>query len=152
MRRVFFLFAAAVILSYAAGLYTHPPSSQEEYVTVAKVIDGDTVELTDGRRVRYEQINAPETNEEFGSGARELNDTLVYGKSVRLEAGSETLDIYGRTLGFVWLADGRMVNELMVAEGYAQVVAYYGRKSKYYDILKSAQEEAKEESRGMWSD
>lgn len=154
------LVALSVIGSFGAGYFAHPtsptptPASQtttiEETVVVARVLDGDTIELADGRRVRYAGINAPESNEEFATEARELNNSLVFGKIVRLELGEEKFDIYGRTLGFVWLPDGSMVNEIMVKEGSAEAVAYYGKKSKYFDRLVAAQDDAKAQRRGMW--
>ncbi len=48
----------------------------------------------------------------------------------------ENLDIYGRTLAYVYLPDGRCVNEIMVAEGYAkQYSRFYCREETNYQIL-----------------
>jgi micrococcal nuclease len=63
-----------------------------ETATVAQVVDGDTVELTDGRRVRYIGINTPERDQPYYQEATEANRQLVGGKDVQLEFDAETFD------------------------------------------------------------
>jgi len=102
-------------------------SSATEWVSVKWVDDGDTILLTDGRRVRYIGINAPEvahakygqSAEPFGKKAFEANKALVYGKKVRLEFDREAKDHYGRLLAYVYLEDGRCVNFELINAGWA---------------------------------
>ena len=96
-----------------------------ELATVRRVNDGDTVELADGRSIRYIGVNTPEidhkhkTADPFGLEARAFNAGLVEGKVVRLEFDQERQDGYGRTLAYVFLPDGSMVNERLLQAGLA---------------------------------
>ena len=80
---------------------------------VTHVVDGDTidVELADGSddTVRYIGIDTPETVKPDtpvqcgGPRAHEVNDRLVYGKTVTLRFDAERRDVYGRLLAYVYL-------------------------------------------------
>jgi micrococcal nuclease len=107
-----------------------PSFSNETFYLVKWVDDGDTIVLSDGRRVRYIGINAPEvehfssgkqvrTGEPFGRQAKDYNKELVYLKKVRLEFDHEKHDRYGRTLAYVFLEDNTFVNDKIVLEGFA---------------------------------
>lgn len=126
------------------------PTLESGTYTVSFVVDGDTIELENGTRVRYDGIDAPEYDQRLGASATELNKTLVEGKRINLEISEEKEDIYGRTLGFVWL-EGMMVNERLVEEGYARVF-FFGnmKKPKYYERFVAAQEAARKGHRGIW--
>ncbi len=95
------------------------------HATVDRVIDGDTVVLASGEKVRYLLINANEiTNghdECYGQEAKVLNQSLVEGKAVELTYDSECTDKYGRLLAYV-AVDGREVNSVLVERGYACVL------------------------------
>ncbi len=93
---------------------------------VARVIDGDTVELDDGQRVRYLLVNAPETtggkDECYGAEATDFNRQTVEGKTVTLVYDeAECTDRFDRLLAFVEI-EGRDVNALLVERGFAQVL------------------------------
>jgi micrococcal nuclease len=92
------------------------------HVTVDRVIDGDTIVLTTGERVRYLNIDANEiTNGHddcWGDEARTLNESLVAGQEVDLAFDEQCTDVYGRLLAYVTVAD-REVNSLLVERGYA---------------------------------
>ena len=127
-----------------------PPPFESGIYTVAFVIDGDTVELTNGTRVRYAGIDAPEHSERFGASSTDANKKFVERKEIYLEISEEKQDIYGRTLGFVWLND-ILINERLVEEGFARVF-YFGnmKKPKYYDRFMTAQESARKGLLGLW--
>ncbi len=126
-----------------------------ELIKVTKVIDGDTIEIEEGQRVRYIGIDTPETvhpNEPiecFGVEASNKNKELVLGKNVSLEKDVSETDKYGRLLRYVWVGD-LMVNEYLVREGYAQS-STYPPDVKYQDRFVEAQRKAREESKGLWS-
>lgn len=124
------------------------PSCSPEGVRVVKVIDGDTVVIEGGMKVRYIGINAPEMDEPFGKEAYEFNRQLVEGKRVRLEKDISDRDRYGRLLRYVFV-DGVFVNGELVRQGLARAKAY-PPDLKYQDILKKLEEEAKEHKRGIW--
>jgi len=95
-----------------------------EVATVARVIDGDTIELTSGERVRYLMIDTPEsttTTECYGPEAKQLNHDLVEGKDVTLRFDVERMDQFGRLLAYVTV-DGVEVNTRIVEGGYACVL------------------------------
>ncbi len=115
---------------------------------VVRVVDGDTIELESGEKVRYIGINAPETGQPFASSASALNSTLVLGKTVTLEFDVQTKDQYGRLLAYVYV-DTVMVNTHIVQEGMA-VIATFAPNVKYQDAILKAQQEARESCKGMW--
>jgi micrococcal nuclease len=91
---------------------------------VVKVVDGDTVVLSDGRTVRYIGIDTPEHGQPYFDAARNFNRKLVLGKPVELEFDLERYDHYGRLLAYVFVRDekGRrvFVNAEMVRNGFAR--------------------------------
>ena len=127
-----------------------------ERVFVRKVIDGDTVILEDGTRVRYLGINAPEIphedtpGEPFGWAATIRNRQLVQGKWVRMVSAGDKVDRFGRTLALVYLPDGRMVNEILVREGLAYF-CFFGKRPPHADLLLDAQRAAIGQRAGLWA-
>lgn len=132
------------------------PQEEAPSLQVKRVIDGDTIELEDGRKVRYIGINTPESVDPrrgvqcFGKEASAFNRELVEGKVVRLEKDVSETDKYGRLLRFVYLEDGTFVNERLVSEGYAAASPYAPDISKK-DFFKAAEMKARQEGRGLWS-
>jgi len=123
--------------------------TEGEYL-VTRVLDGDTIEIEGGYRVRYEGIDTPELSDLYGTQAYEDNKKLVDGKKVRLEFTEEKLDLYGRVLAYIWI-DSLLVNERLVADGLAEILWYNKmKKPKYYERLKSAEDAAKQNHWGMW--
>jgi micrococcal nuclease len=96
-----------------------------ERARVERVIDGDTVEISGGERVRYLLIDTPETTsgkqECFGADALEFNRSLVEGRIVELAYASRCRDRFGRLLAYVTVG-GLDVNARLVADGYACVL------------------------------
>ena len=127
---------------------------------VKKVIDGDTVELADGSRVRYIGIDTPEVRKHRGDGwvydpepyaenAKKYNEMLILGQRVKLEFDKEERDKYGRLLAYVFTKDSKMVNKELLEQGYAKVLVIPPN-VKYADVFKKTQERAKEARRGIW--
>lgn len=122
---------------------------------IMRVIDGDTVELTDGQVVRYNGIDTPETKHPnksvqcYGIEAAKFNEQLVLGKTVVLERDVSNTDRYGRLLRYVWL-DGKMVNWQLVAEGYA-FAKTYPPDIAYQTFFNQAQQFARDEKTGLWA-
>lgn len=120
---------------------------------VSRVIDGDTVVLQGGERVRYLLVDTPEStggkHECFGAEARELNRSLVEGRVVRLHYGEACTDRYGRLLAYVTV-EGHEVNARLVEEGYACALyvppAGESRRSEF----KGLESTARRAGRGMW--
>lgn len=122
--------------------------------TVARVVDGDTIELDNGDKIRYLLVNTPETtsgkNECYGANATTFNSDLVLGKVVQLDYDEPTCkDRYDRTLAYVTV-DGQEVNTLLVQRGYACVLHIPPAGDSRWDEFKDYQAEAKAASRGLW--
>ncbi len=136
---------------------TQPNSSNEgDTFLVIRVIDGDTIELESGQKVRYIGIDTPETKhptkgqECFGQQASDYNQELVLNKNVRLEKDVSETDRYGRLLRYVWV-DDILINEKLVAEGYA-VASSYPPDVKRQEQFTQAEQEARENDRGLWGE
>lgn len=133
------------------------PASQQGYsAAVARVIDGDTIKLVNGERVRYIGIDTPELHhpkkpvEYLAKEAKEFNQKLVGGKVVRLEFDVEKRDKYGRLLAYVYV-DDTFVNAKLLEEGYAQILTIPPN-VKYADEFLNLQGKAREENRGLWAE
>jgi len=126
-----------------------------EIAVVSRVIDGDTVELADGRRVRYIGIDTPEAVDPrkpvecFAREAKEENRRFVEGKTVRLEKDISETDNYGRLLRYVYRGEV-LVNESLLRNGFAHA-STYPPDVRYQDRLVAAEREARENKRGLWA-
>ncbi|GIW65344.1 MAG: hypothetical protein KatS3mg093_323 [Candidatus Parcubacteria bacterium] len=127
----------------------NPEINSTYYFKVLRVIDGDTIELTDGSRVRYIGINSPESGEPFYSEARKKNEELVLGKLVKLQFDVQTKDRYGRFLAYVW-SDNILVNQKLVEEGLA-VLETIPPNVSYQNEFLLAQKQAQKNCKGIWS-
>lgn len=120
---------------------------------VARVIDGDTVELESGERVRYLLVDTPENTssvECFGAEATAFNEQLVEGREVRLTYDVECTDRFGRLLAYVEV-DGRVVNQLLVEQGYACVLHIPPNGADAAPLYQDLETRAVDEGRGLWS-
>jgi micrococcal nuclease len=147
---------AKLIVSFIFYLITSPVFA-DDLVSVKWVDDGDTILLSDGRRVRYIGINAPEVAhpekgqaaERFGEAASKQNRRLVKGQRVRLDFDREKTDRYGRQLAYVYLEDGTFVNLKMVETGYAYVL-YKKPNTRHQRTFLKTQRLAMKNRVGMW--
>lgn len=125
-------------------------AAKGEDATVQRVIDGDSVLLTDGREVRYIGVDAAELESDgpWAQAAKAANIRLVEGRSVRLEQEISDTDRYGRLLRHVYVGD-RWVNGELVAAGLVQVRLYPPNVQRGTELVR-LQEEAQRRRRGMW--
>ena len=136
------------------------PDDATDYL-VTRVVDGDTFKASRGattETVRLIGIDTPETVkprapvECFGREASARARELLNGQLVRLETDptQDTRDRYGRLLAYAYLPDGTLVNEQLIAEGYAHEYTY---RVPYLmqEPFRAAEREAREASRGLWS-
>lgn len=127
--------------------------AEDEIVVVKRVIDGDTIDLVDGRRVRYIGINAPEVTGQngktcFNREATEKNKLLVEGKTIRIQKDISDTDKYDRLLRYVWEGD-TFVNELLIKEGFAHA-STFPPDVLYKDVFFAAEKQARAEMMGLW--
>jgi micrococcal nuclease len=134
------------------------PTTQKKLVKVfiKKVIDGDTVVLGNGERLRYAGINTLELHtlegipEPFAKEAYELNKKLVEGKYLYLKLSKRRRDRYGRLLGELYFENGTSVSEILVKKGLALVCKYKGNQNLYLKYL-PLQREALKKRIGIFS-
>lgn len=130
-------------------------AGHEEIATVSAVIDGDTIVLTDKKKVRYIGVDTPELHhpkkkiECFGVEARDKNRSIVEGKTIRMKKDVSDMDKYGRLLRYVWV-DSLFVNEFLVREGYA-LPATFPPDIMYSRLFQIRSQEAREEHKGLWN-
>ena len=121
-------------------------SLQLEAVIVSRVIDGDTVELSDGRKVRLYGIDAPEKDQPYGSTSSGYLADFLDDTPVELEI--VTVDRYGRTVGRLAAGTPRADVQLqMVCGGHAW---WYEQYAKRDYALRDCQESAKGRNIGLW--
>lgn len=148
------IMVAVAVLGFSQAEDSVP---QEEKIVhkVVSVIDGDTLRLDDGQTVRLIGIDTPEVYHPeipvqiFGKEASSFTRQLSEGFEVYLEHDGQTQDSYGRTLAYVYLLDGRMINEEVVKKGYAYVERRFPFIKK--DKFLALQEQARSQSKGLWS-
>lgn len=118
---------------------------------VVGVTDGDTITvLSDQKeqyRVRLFGIDSPESNQAFGSRAKQFTSEQCFGKTVTLRDKGK--DRYGRTIGEVILPGETNLNLAILRNGFAWWYREYAPKEKEYE---SAEAEAKTAKRGLWAD
>ncbi len=144
MKQVLFILMLTTLLSLPIIAQTYQAS---------KVIDGDTIELDNGERVRYIGIDTPEfrANQEpdpYAQEAYEANYNLVDGKEVYLEFDVQERDRYGRILAYTYV-DDLFVNAWLIENGYAQIMTIPPNVA-YKDLLLELQTKTREENRGIW--
>jgi len=118
-------------------------------ILVTRIIDGDTIELENGEKVRYIGVDTPEKsgNECFNKEATAINRELVEGKKVTLIKDVSERDRYGRLLRYVYV-DDLFVNLELVQQGFAQA-STYPPDVKFQTIFQTAQETARQANLGL---
>jgi endonuclease YncB( thermonuclease family) len=150
---LFRLFLYVWVLGLSACYRQAPQQEQTQTATetayqVIAIKDGDTIEiLKDGKplRIRLYGIDCPEKNQDFGTRARQYTSDLVFGKKVRLEA--KNTDRYGRTVGIIYLPDGRSLNEELLRAGLAWHYKAYSKDAGLAEL----EEAARAGKRGLWA-
>jgi micrococcal nuclease len=129
-----------------------------ETATLVRVVDGDTIRVIyNGAEIalRYIGIDTPESKDPgepvqcFAAEATALNQQLVAGQTLLLERDRTDMDRYGRLLRYVYLPDGRMVNEELVRAGVA-FAKQYKPDVKHAARLDAAEQAARAAGIGLW--
>jgi micrococcal nuclease len=120
---------------------------------VMQVVDGDTIDIDSGDRVRYLMIDTPESTTEqecWGSEAKQANRDLVEGKTVRLRYDVECQDEYGRLLAYVELQN-QTINRVMVERGHACVLQIPPNGEAELDEYRDLEYAAEQLGKGLWA-
>lgn len=148
--------ATAITNTVATSNNHHPALANSEIAKVVKVTDGDTVQLSDGRKLRYIGVDTPETVDPrrgigcYGKQASEKNRELVLGKEIIIEKDISDTDKFGRLLRYVYV-DGIMINQLLISEGFGKAKSY-PPDIKYQEQFREAEKLAREQRRGLWGE
>ena len=126
-----------------------PPDIEErKWVEVERVRRGDKLIVKPEDEVLYAGIRAPFSDEPLFEESKQRNEALVGGQRIRLRFDELERDKKGRLLTYAF-ADGRFVNEILVAEGLAYVRLTPGTR-RFADRLLAAQKQAQQRRLGLW--
>jgi micrococcal nuclease len=162
-RRALVIWApVVVVLLWRLAAFDRAPAGpellDEGMHEVRRVVDGDTLVLASGARLRLQGIDTPETVAEnrpvepWGPEASRFTKDFIgrAGGRVRLTFSLERLDRHDRFLAFVWNGDV-MLNEELVRAGLAHARLDYRYSEPMKRRLAAAQDEARAAQRGIWS-
>jgi endonuclease YncB( thermonuclease family) len=140
----------AVVLVVVAGTWVaqRPVVLREE--TVVDVLDGDSLVLQRGGerlQIRLYGVDCPERGQPYSARAREFTRSVALNRRVTVAIRDE--DPYGRLVSEVTLPDGRVLNQLLVGEGWAW---WYRHHAEGDRVLARLEEEARVAGRGLWAD
>lgn len=133
-------------------LFFHPSPLTSKFfykeAIVTKVIDGDTVEISNGEKIRLIGINAPEKGKYYFDESKKYLESLVLGKKVKIEVGEQKRDRYGRLLAYLFLEDNN-INIEMIRNGAAHIYKQNEIK-KYKNTFLEAEKYAIKSEIGIW--
>ena len=137
-----------IILFLVSGVFYYSFTSTTTTIEtnqVLRIIDGDTIKLTNGQTIRFLGINTPEKSMPFSEEATNFLKEQIQNKSVKIEAHG--VERYGRTLAYIFL-DDKNINKEILSRGFATL--YYYEQDKHYAELKKAEEFARLNQKGLW--
>lgn len=163
---------AAGWTAYQSGLIKTGTDSIASQTHIVKIVDGDTFVIRyEGKeeKIRLIGIDTPESRANVKAGkdasrsgkdveaivsqgrsAKRFVETLIAtGTPVRVELDVQHRDKYGRLLGYIYLEDGRMLNEEIIKAGYASPMTYPPN-VKYEKRFRTAYQWARDNKKGLW--
>jgi micrococcal nuclease len=164
--------AIALLVALVSVFFKPSQPVEQKYmsVRVAQVYDGDTVRLNSGEKVRLIGIDTPELHDNpktrrdmertgkdmatitrLGERAWHFSKSLLDGQEIKLEFDVVQRDKYGRLLAYVYLSDGRFVNEEIIKNGYAYPMTIPPN-VRYADKFLALFEAAVDQKLGLWAD
>lgn len=131
-------------------------SAVDDWVKVSKVIDGDTLHLQDGRKVRLIGINAPElgrrgkASQPFARKAyHALSSLLKNNKKIGLSYDKDKKDPYKRLLAYIILMDGRSVERILLSKGLVHSIVVPPNDSRI-NCYRKIEKNARDANLGLW--
>lgn len=145
---LFLLFALGLIgIASIASAQARPCSTYTAHVV--RIIDGDTIHVRDitgeAHRIRLAMIDAPESEQPFGTESTKKLSELLRQSTVRLKV--KCIDKYNREVAFVY-CEGKDVSAEMLKDGMALHYHMNFDKCEIYDKFEAA---AKRWHKGLWS-
>lgn len=153
---ILILLLVGVALGYWWGQRTAAGTGpQWQEARVLRAIDGDTIEIEGGERIRYIGIDAPELEGQrdgpdcFAPEAAQKNRELVAGKTIELLSDTEDRDLHGRLLRYVF-ADGVFVNAELARLGFAEAQSF-APNLRFQQLFTQLAHRARLDGLGLWS-
>jgi len=144
-----------LIIFLAISTFTFP----QDLFRVQRVVDGDTIVLDNGLKVRLIGVDTPETKhpnkpvEYYGKEASAFTKRMCEGKRVRLEYDWEKTDRYGRILAYVFVIEGGtelFLNAEIIKQGYGHAYLKYPFNDEYMKSFREYEMQAREKGLGLW--
>lgn len=151
----------AIILTLIFTFFAATPAFPQDIYRVDRVVDGDTIALDNGLKVRLIGVDTPETKhpnkpvEYYGKEASAFTTRMCEGKRVRLEYDWEKTDRYGRILAYVFVLEGGteiFLNAEIIKQGYGHAYVKYPFKDEYMQAFREYERQARENGRGLWGE
>ncbi|MGC1272677.1 MAG: thermonuclease family protein [Planctomycetaceae bacterium] len=159
------LIVVVVVIVLAVQYFSKPENGDappvdttepDQTYVVKRVVDGDTLLLDGGERVRLLGVDTPETVREdfpvelWGPEASQFTKRMVEGRSVQLKFDKERRDRHGRLLAYVYI-DGVLLNEELIRAGLSKAQLQYPYSSAMKRLFREAEDDAKTAGHGLWS-
>ena len=161
-----------LLIIIALSLFVTANSYAQHTTTVTRIVDGDTLKvfyLGSEESIRFIGVDTPEsrvnkkTKRDAERSGQDIDTIIAMGKRateyvkslvkpgdlITIEFDAQERDRYGRLLCYVYLSNGKMLNEEIVKAGYANVMTIPPN-VKYEDRFLKAYQEARESKRGLW--
>ena len=149
---------ATLFWSSASQAQSCPPPNNAQAVSIATIYDGDTVRLSDGRKVRLIGINTPELGRDGEPDqplARQAKATLEQllksNRTLLLQPGKQNQDRYGRLLAHLYLNDGTNLEAQLLQRGLGFAISIPPN-LKLRECLNQAELQARQQQLGVWSE
>lgn len=130
---IFFIITVSFYIIFNVSLKDSQSDKDNPTITVARIIDGDTFEISSRETVRLICIDAPEKGRQGYNEAKQFLSDLILDKQIRLEKDVSETDEYERLLRYVYVNDSNnneiFVNKELVKQGYA-ILFPYGNDTK----------------------
>lgn len=152
-----FLIAGGSFGGYKLVKDSRATAFENDIHVVERVIDGDTIDIENKKRIRLLGVDSPERTTCYYQEAKEALEELIEGKDITIKKDISGMDSFGRYLRYIFIPaeepedDDLFVNYWLVQNGFAFKDAI-APDNEYRDLLARAQEEAREAERGLWSD
>lgn len=132
------------------------PYTASEKVTLAYINDGDTLTLKDGRLIRLIGVNSPEIDHQYPGLSQPYSlearafvaSKLNVGDELALMFGPTQLDPHGRTLAYVFTADGLLLQQALLQQGFAMARVYQAH--PFWECFAELEQQARTQNVGLW--
>ena len=136
------LFGFAAVFDFSKGVIRNVYPLEEQnaedpfiVANVTRVIDGDTIEIEGGERIRFAIVNTPEKWEEGWKEAKDYTTERCLGKTAVIDLDNNQDRTYGRLVGLVYCGgvEGYFINLELLALQYAVVMPQFCKVSEFKD-------------------